>query len=329
LLFLPVLACLTSCSDTLVSRQQTDDLSGYLLGLDYGASNSDVWRKPDEDTRERFAVVFQTFLSEDYERANRLGREIGYEVIHYPATAGANSHSVLRETHALSEEGFLGGGTYVLNPSGHNVVIEVPHPVKDSFTAAQGIETYLQLPARLLMLAGTLRDASTQLSDCSDGHYRASDAAHQTDAFFYVAHKVVNDYDPQTVFLQLHGFGSRTLTRLQQQCGTGNDRLINLSEGVRAAADGEADTLLESLEAALEQPGSIEACIYGRDTHSLGGTWNVEGRYSNHSPEPCTLNAVQATGRFIHFEQSYRVREAYRREVVEAVAKAIERLGTQ
>ena len=325
LLLLLCVYSLISCNEASDSRPHPDDLSGYLARINYGETDSDAWVEPDSKKLDRFSAVFQAFLSADYDRANRLGKEIGYEVVRYPDVKAGNSHHVLRETHSFGEKGFVGGGTYVLNPLGLDLVIEVPHPVKDAFTATEGIQTYLQLPARLLMLAGTVRDASSRLSNCSDGHYRASDAAHQTSSFFYTAHTVANDSDDHLVFLQLHGFGSRTLARLQQQCGTSNDRLINLSVGFQSLAGGRAESLLNPLAEALEKVGSIEVCLYGRDTTSLGGTWNVEGRYSNRSIEPCTVSATQATGRFIHFEQSYRVREDYRWEVFKSVAKALER----
>jgi hypothetical protein len=121
------------------------------------------------------------------------------------------------------------------------------------------------------MLSGTRRDNSSAKSGCTNGDYFASDVAHQTESLFFAAHQVMSDADTTTPFIQFHGFGSTTLAKLKTQCNSTNDKLVNISEGVNYATPETENSLLHLLRKNIAEGNTIDACVYGNDTTSLGG----------------------------------------------------------
>lgn len=69
--------------------------------------------------------------------------------------------------------------------------------------------------------------------------------------------------------------------------------------------------------------GRITPCIYGGDTTSLGGNWNTEGGFFNGPADACLSNAGQSSTRFIHLEQSYRVRSIYRKAMAQSIGQTL------
>ncbi|MBB4907551.1 hypothetical protein [Actinophytocola algeriensis] len=87
-----------------------------------------------------------------------------------------------------------GWGTVILRPVS-DVVIEVPHPGSDRFTARLGLELFHTIPSAALLVAGAHRRAGDS----------AADVAHRTDSLFHAY--------AQTLALpeiQLHGFAADT-----------------------------------------------------------------------------------------------------------------------
>ena len=300
-------------------------LESFLKNIDYGEKYSNSWVKPTPETQANFSNVIDAFVSGDYNVAHELGNNIGYEVIRYSNTDVSPNeiHYILWESAQTPNANFIGGGTYVAWPNGANVVLQAPHPQKDAYTAKQSIETYLHVKPALLMIAGTRRDNSTAKSACTNGDYNNSDVAHQTESLFYTAHQRVSDYDISSVFIQFHGFGSSSLSKLKTQCGSNNSKLINLSEGINYPTGQNEQSIMQILRGKVVQGGIIEACVYGNDTSSLGGTWNVEARYTNDSNDACISNAQVSSKRFVHLEQSYDVRNNYRKEMSVYILEAI------
>lgn len=301
------------------------DLLNELKQIDYGDKDENTWKEPDSATLATFGSIMDAFLAEDFASADSLASTIGYEVVEYNDTGKkpVREHYILREKNPLPSSQFFGGGTYVLNPRGSQVGIQAPHPITDLFTSTQAIETYLETKSRLLFLAGARRDNSTLVSACTDGSYRKSDSSHYTGQLFYVAHTRASDFDPQMVFVQFHGFGTSSLEKLQTQCGTTDDKLVNLSEGVNYQSDPSSDTFMHIFNRNINQGGIIQSCVYGNDTSSLGATWTTTGRYTNHSHDPCLNNASSSSQRFVHVEQSYRVRSNYRQAMNQYLSATI------
>lgn len=321
--FVLLLVCcmsLPSKATTLMSGE----LSRHLKATNYGAKADNRWAMPDEKEQEIFYAVFKSFFAQNYPLASELAKDIGYRVIEFKDTKTDKKYYLLQEIAQLPSPDFKGGGTFVYNPDGLNATLQAPHPKRDTFTGTQSIDAFLYTQAKLLMLAGTRRDSSHTLSTCTNGKYQASDVAHQTDSFFNIAHKYISDYDDSSVFIQYHGFGKTTLAKLQNQCNTDNPLMLNLSESVRYATAENEHSLLHELKRNVEKEGKIKACVYGNDTKSLGGTWNVQARYTNGSSNTCSSSSVASSKRFIHLEQSYSVRKYHRNEMQIHLKAALE-----
>ncbi|MEE9352665.1 MAG: discoidin domain-containing protein, partial [Thiotrichaceae bacterium] len=301
---------------------ESGSLETYLNDINYGTAEDNTWVKPNTTKVAQFKQVFGDFINHNYETAHQGATAIGYEVVKYTDTdvSASDIHYISREVPTAT---FTGGGTYVLFPNGKNAVLQTPHPKFDSNTAKQGIETYLSVRPHLLMLSGTRRDNSTATSSCTDGGFFDSDVAHQTQSLFFAAHQVASDADLKTDFIQFHGFGSSTLATLKTQCNSTNDKLVNISEGVNVATPETENSLLHLLRKNVAEGNTIDACVYGNDTTSLGGTWNVEGRYTNGSSDSCSTNATTSSKRFIHLEQSSDVRSQHRTDIANAIKQAL------
>ncbi|MDH3693091.1 MAG: hypothetical protein OER96_00775, partial [Gammaproteobacteria bacterium] len=277
------------------------DLESFLKTIDYGDKDADNWVEPDVVKLDQYRTAVDYFLANDFHTAHQVALSIGYEVIEFTTGKGKKTkkHYLLWETEQLPSKAFTGGGTLVMNPNGANVVLQAPHPNSDLHTEDQAIETYLGTNAKYLMLAGTRRKNSTGLSPCTDGSYRKSDSAHYTEHLFYATHERISLFNPATVFIQLHGFGASNLNNLQAQCETTSELLANISDGVNYQSDPNGSDFMHVLRRNIEADGIIDACIYGNDTTSLGGTWNTTGRFTNGSVDACTLDAGQSLNRFI------------------------------
>jgi len=301
------------------------DLESFLKSIDYGDKDANNWVEPDAIKLDQYRTAVDYFLSNDFLTAHQVATAIGYEVIEFTVGKGkkTNTHYILWETEQLPSTAFTGGGTLVMNPEGANVVLQAPHPNSDLHTEDQAIETYLGTNTKYLMLAGTRRENSTQPSPCTDASYRKSDSAHYTEQFFYAAHERISLFNPSTIFIQLHGFGTSSLNNLQVQCGTSSDLLANISDGVNHPSDPNGNDFMHELRRNIENGGIIDACVYGNDTSSLGGAWNTTGRFTNDSVDACTLNADQPSHRFIHLEQSYNIRAHHRDDMKNYISAAV------
>jgi len=317
---------LTLCSlPASALTELSGDLEAHLKAIDYGDKYDNSWVKPSAQQQTSFEKVITAFIAGSYTQAHDLAMGIGYQVTKFTNVSHSTSdvHYILSEKSPLPSSAFIGGGTFVAFPSGLNAVLQAPHPMKDSFTASQAIETYLDVKPALLMLAGTRRDSSTAKSTCTDGRYADSDVSHQTQSLFYTAHTAVSDYNHATVFIQFHGFGSSSLSKLQSQCQSQNSKLINLSEGIHYPTSQNEFSIMQILRGRVESGNIIKACVYGNDTSSLGGTWNVQARYTNGSADACLNNATISSKRFVHLEQSYQVRKNHRAKMSRYIHEAI------
>lgn len=162
------------------------NLGSFLKSIDYGDKDADNWVEPDAVKLDQYRVAVDYFLAEDFLTAHQVATTIGYEVIEFTSGKGKKSktHYLLWETEQLPSNSFTGGGTLVMNPNGANLALQAPHPNSDLHTEDQAIETYLGTNAKYLMLAGTRRENSTQLSHCTNSNYRKSDSSHYIEQLF-------------------------------------------------------------------------------------------------------------------------------------------------
>ena len=323
---LSILTTSISVADTLIHQQ--GHLEYYLKTIDYGSENDGIWKVPDTDYLTTFGNVYEYFISGDYEQAQQLGNTIGYQVIKFTdlASSPAQTHYILQEFQAITSPDYMGAGIYVTRPSGDSVVIEAPHPQSDLYTELQAIELYLKSSARFLAIAGARRNSVDTITEYS-GNYYASDAVHNTQHTYFVAHERSNQLMPETIFVQLHGFGASTLSTLQSQCGTGNDALINLSEGLQYKSKPKhklhTTHFIDLLANQVNIGGMMQVCLYGYDTTHLGGITNTTGRLTNDSSDPSLINAKKSSHQFIHIEQSFPVRSIHRKTINASIRKTI------
>lgn len=322
------------------------DIEEYLKDISYGEDDDGAWTQPSEETIESFQQALHALITGDMDQAMAQASAIDFQIIEYTDPA-RGTFLVLRDTPDRGNQS--AGGTYVWNPrAAWPVVVEVPHPSHDSATDKQGIELFIDAQASVLLLSGTHRNSHHAASTCSSGSsdYRRSDAAHAVTHLFHAAHVQTEESLSEPVYLQLHGFGSKAYKRLKEQCDHDAPKpdaelLINLSEGVRGGGKlhgavsekggskdgsqgGSGDELVQVLADTVNQDGTIKACLYNDDTEIYGGTLNVQGRYTNGSPDPCRRPARQSSGRFIHVEQSYNTRHEERTLLNRLIAEALD-----
>ena len=314
---------------------QSGSLEALLKNIEYGTMNDNQWQRPSSETRNALSTVIDHIINNRINDAHSEAQTIDYEVMEFTDTdvTPNRTHYLLREEVQVPASTSTGGGTYVFYLDGRNLVIESPHPLSDIDTELQGVETYLATNAKALLLSGTRRDSSTSVDSCQAG-FADSDASHNIEHLFQVAHEAVDDGN--TLFLQLHGFGSSSRANLRSQCDpTANDRLVNLSESVNALSDPVLGGFIHELDTRITAGGMIASCIYSpsqnidindRFTSSLGGTLNTQGRFTNGSASPCDQAATVSSRRFIHIEQSFDIRmsEGDRQIMTNHIVEAVE-----
>lgn len=317
-----ILLVITLFTSTAKAAIVSGSLTQYLNTYDFGAKGSNAWKIPNSEVTSSFSAALNALIEQNLPLADELAQSFGYRAIEFSDNASNQTVYILEEIAKAGDNNFIGGGTYVVNPMGKPIALEAPHPKFDTFTSTQAIETFVATQSQFLLLAGTRRDSNIAKSECS-GDYFESDVAHQTNSLFSTAHELISALSNELVFVQFHGFGSTSLKSLQQQCNTSNTNVVNLSEGVNYYTSPNETSFLHILRSEIESRTPIAACVYGNQTQSLGGTFNVQGRVTNLSSDSCHANAQASSKRFIHLEQSYNVRKSLRGELAAAIDAAI------
>jgi hypothetical protein len=200
------------------------------------------------------------------------------------------------------------------NPD-RDIILEAPHPVKDRATGIQTAHLLIALGARAAIISGNNRCAARTLSSCSgktricDGRRRAyptSDPAHNTESLFHQAHIALAKRWPDAKIIQLHGYRQRD-----------SDTLFVLSDGTRIHRrpdDGFSGKVRDRIRVATGNAAIAVSCQDPADRRfdyrPLCARTNVQGRHINGSEDQCRSDATLSSGRFLHIEQQYKVREA-------------------
>jgi hypothetical protein len=260
---------------------------------DMPREGSDRFARPSADELAQWRTLIDTLAASDTAAARSLIAEQfpSYALIAFTDTLTSDTYYLLQEAPTVE----TGWGTVVMNPDpDRNLAVQVPHPQFELNTHVEGADLFRRAGARVLVMAGTHRCANRAASSC-DGRtgvcgplqaYRESDMAHIVEAPFQVTHEAMVDRHPEITAFSLHGTG-------RDNCET-----VFLSSGV---ADDTPEPV-RALRQALVERG-VRASIPQTSSCPLVGSTNVQGRYTNGSPTPCTQEASGATGRFIHVEQ--------------------------
>ncbi len=302
LLSLLVVWCAIAVCQVSVSGNLKTYVNGFIDQMPR-AIDGRSYQQPTPAQLVSWSSMVAYLVEEDLFSADTTAASLGYRVVLFTDTT-ANPHTVyhLLEKVASSPNHW---GTFVLNPSAgrRNVVIQCPHPVFDSNTGKQGIYVFLLTRVYAYFVAGTHRCNTLIATPCSgtttactgtDAPYPVSDQAHVTDATFQKTTEVIAAHQPSSVFIQLHGFAQ----------GTGDPDLI-MSNGTRMTPSPDYALMLE--DQLLLQDATLTFKIVHIDTDwtKLTAFTNTQGRFLNASPNPCSISAINSSGRFVHIEQSY------------------------
>jgi hypothetical protein len=179
-----------------------------------------------------------------------------------------------------------------------------PHARYEINTPSEGIDIFRRTGSRLFIMTGTHRCSNDQWSPCDgtssvcgDGHYHISDVAHNVDCFYQVMHEVFTDMYPLGYSFSIHGTSNSDCPDIFLSNGRGDD----------------SQPVIYEMRDRMNNMGNISVSVAGDGTCSctLTGATNVQGRYTNSSPDPCYQQAYSNNGRFIHAEQQRRVRDNY------------------
>jgi hypothetical protein len=205
------------------------------------------------------------------------------------------------------------------------LTLESPHPLYDQYTDDDLTEGIVVLRPRLALLSTSHRCSSNAFSvmsgstpACKDSTgFRLSDPPHAATSNtatnpLQVAHEeLVKRYG--TIVIQFH-------SKADTQCSEADMLLSNTGTPGGVAQNGNVIRLKQSLVA-----NGFTIQLYGIDnTCALGGTGNLQGRFSNGSSNPVTQDAPPPKiETFIHIEQrNLGVRDTVtnRRRVLDAIA---------
>ena len=203
----------------------------------------------------------------------------------------------------------FGQAYFFINPyAKRNIVIEVPHEGFESDTGSEGARLFKALAARALIINKEHRCSDPDPTPCGSGssevcdYLRESDVAHHTANTFYLLHVRYNDSDPQTKFVQLHGFTSSP------------DDMVEIGDATNADVAGSSvsNIFAASLRSRVPNGAAVHSCqgYIGDPPSNLCGETNVEGRYSNNrDTSDCPAAASVSTARFLHIEQALTLRD--------------------
>lgn len=214
----------------------------------------------------------------------------------------------------------FGHAVFAYRPmGGAPLILEAPHPRYDRTTGAQAVRLFQHLDARLLVVAGTHRCANAAVSGCegetevcgtSDG-YRESDMAHAEQSMFMTIHRAFTDRHYDDLVVSIHGMGEPgvSISDGTTLATTATSAVARLAGALREAFPRERITTCNAYEGA-------------KVAERLCGTTNVQGRHLNGAViNACTSSAYSSTGRFLHLEQSRKVRNRWRK--VAAALRAV------
>jgi len=195
------------------------------------------------------------------DRAKEALRPLAMEIIE--AGRGADRFYVLRETPPV----FRGLGVYVMRRGpAKGLCVQAPHGFFDQGTFPIGLNTFLDTKAKWFMTNTLHRYKSRRGEDKKDKNHPA-DCAHNANLLFQAITKGIAMAKPQTLFVQLHGFGKKSHPDMDIVVSTGMEKHNKPAITVAVALNALASKIL----------------VFGRDkpADKLAATSNVQGQWLN------------------------------------------------
>lgn len=271
------------------------------IRTDMPKSGSEGFVPPTTGQLAPWRTVIEAMWNRQWDTASNLVAASfpSYDLIRFTDTGYSNRvYYLLRELVPVTN----GWGTVIVNPGfERDLAIEVPHPVYDLATANEGADMFRRTGARVFVMAGTHRCADAAVSPCDgtstacgDGVYHISDMAHYLPTCFQTTHEFAASHSPALYAVSVHGHADAACP----------DIFLSNGRGTNTTA------LLAAIKASVLAAGGLTVAEAGDGSSActLTGGTNVQGRFTNGSPEPCSQPAPTATGHFIHIEQRSLVR---------------------
>ena len=257
-----------------------------------------------------FQMALTALVTGDRKQADAFAAKAGYDIQRLDQD-GKSYLKLQDQRHPV-----VGATVYLATTPSRDIILSAPHPVVDRLTNIEAAIALPRLGARALILAGASRCAALQKSSCSGRtsvcgsreRYRVSDVAHNPDTLFHLAHAVLTQHWSDSVVVQLHGFNRRD-----------TDAWVVLSDGSFAKRpQGQAFTerVRDQIRVRLGAKNKAVSCQDPTDEkytfRTLCARTNVQGRALNGSPDTCEQSTQTASGRFLHVEQSWDIRQPFR-----------------
>lgn len=214
---------------------------------------------------------------------------------------------------------------YAADPAGHHahvfinpmarrdLVVEAPHAGFETNTSLQAARILIGAGARVLLINGADRCSLNVDAQCSGEAtttvcggtdvYRESDVPHAQMNAFHLTHRFLENRARTTGgvtrFVQLHGMAGTATDKLEAADGSSDvDNPASPSVAFVSALRSLNHDLVYSCQDASAPP-----------PRGLCATRNVQGRYTNGSPDACSTSTAQSSGRFLHLEQDMDYRD--------------------
>ncbi len=289
----------------LLYSASAQDLSGHLedyLGMlvdGLPGSNANDYHEATVNEAATWSEAFQSYLDGEFETAREKAGEVNYQIIAYTDQTTGRTFDIFQEKNP--QQNYWGIYIFDRAPLRPELVLQAPHPKYDTNTGYQCIYCFTRLSARALFISGTHRCNSTTVSPCSgtttacDASYmpfRQSDNAHNSASIFQKSTEILylDEHDP--VFVQLHGFAK-----------TSGDPYLIMSSGSRIVPDPDFLSLIKVKLLEADPELTFRISHIDLDWTRLLAFTNTQGRFINGSNDPCSQDASETSGRFIHIEQ--------------------------
>jgi len=279
-------------------------------------TSSEGYGAPSAQELTTFAAAVEALLSGLIVQAREYASQVEYDLVEF-ADEG-NENELLYGL--IPADGNPGGrGFYFVRPSQaavRELLVGAPHPGFETRSAVLVAEIFRQSGARGFAMAGAHRCANSTATPCDgtttvcnsgiSGPYRESDMAHQDQSFYQVFHELASEDRPGvTQVISLHGMSSDAGDpELTASDGTTADQADQTWLPNRFAAE------LGSRILAAGSAKPANSCNLAGDLNTLCGSTNTQGRFVNGvaAAAVCTQAAAAASGRFLHVELSYELR---------------------
>jgi hypothetical protein len=311
-----------------------DDIKGWLMSLPHAARNSGAQVTVNAAARPAARALIKSVLDDGAGKAGGIAAESGFLVS--AARVEGKEMVILHEYPLIGHHAVA-----IINPDAErDLVVEVPHPSFEPGTLEEGYDLFARSGGRALIVAGADRCASKvpsgcdgKTSVCGDDHgsvaaaYVNSDVAHDVVNIFHFMHEEMGARWPKSRFVQLHGMRSGSAWVILSDGARHYSRVTShwsnqVRDAIRAKISGKSDkvTSCQSVE---------DSELY--EFRRLCGLENVQGRSLNHSSNACSSGTENASGRFLHVEQSWEVLGdvTQRDKVIAAIKESLPALSSR